>query len=169
LVSSGGEPVELAFFLIFNYHLIDKTCSAKMFLQVDTIMNSIKFNYLSENKAMYEGKIQLTRIWVYEAEHAHKMEENIAAHTKWMQETHYREGDKALRVLNWSSAPEMKDEVETGNITFVLTEVYETMAGVDDHFQQAQNSLSMPHDMSEGLVSLTICDRGNIKHSLWKD
>ena len=118
---------------------------------------------------MYEGKIQLTRIWVYEAEHAYNMEENIAAHTKWMKETHYREGDKALHVLNWSSAPEMKDEVETGNITFVLTEVYETMAGVDDHFQQAQNSLSMPHDMSEGLVSLTICDRGNIKHSLWKD
>jgi len=53
LVSSGGEPVELAFFLTSNFHLIDKTCSAKMFLQVDTIMNSIKFNYLSENKAMY--------------------------------------------------------------------------------------------------------------------
>ena len=82
LVSSGGEPVELAFFLTSNYHLIDKTCSAKIFLQVDTIKNSIKLNYLSENKAMYEGKIQLTRIWVYEAEHAYKMEANIAAHTK---------------------------------------------------------------------------------------
>ncbi len=87
------------------------------------------------------------------------MEENIAAHTKWMQETHHREGDKVLHVLNWSSAPEMKDEVEADNITFVLTEVYETMAGVDHHFQKAQNSLSMPHDMSEGLVLLTICDR----------
>ena len=117
---------------------------------------------------MYEGKIQLTRIWVYKEEYAQKMEENIAAHTKWMQETHYREGDKALHFLNWSSAPEIKDEVETGNVSFVLTEVYETTAGLDDHFQQAQDSLSMPHDMSEGLVSLTICDRGNIKHSLWK-
>ena len=48
-----------------------------MFLQVDTIKNSIKLNYLSENKAMYEGKIQLTRIWVYEADHAHKMYEGI--------------------------------------------------------------------------------------------
>ena len=38
---------------------------------------------------MYEGKTQLTRIWVYKAEYAHKMEENmeenIEAHTKWMQ------------------------------------------------------------------------------------
>ena len=77
-----------------------------MFLQVDTIKNSIKLNYLSENKAMYEGKIQLTRIWVYEAEHAHKMEENIAAHTKWMKETHYREGDKACLLYTSDAADE---------------------------------------------------------------
>ena len=56
---------------------------------------------------MYEGKTQLTRMWVYKAEYAQKMEENIAVHTKWMQETHYREGDKALHFLNWSSAPEI--------------------------------------------------------------
>ena len=101
---------------------------------------------------MYEGKTQLTRMWVYKAEYAQKMEENIAVHTKWMQETHYREGDKALHFLNWSSAPEIKDGEETGNITFVLTEVYETTAGVDDHFQQAQETLSLPHDLSEGIV-----------------
>ena len=72
-------------------------------------------------------------------------------------------------ILNWSSAPEIKDGEETGNITFVLTEVYETTAGVDDHFQQAQETLSLPHDLSEGLVEKIVCDRGLIKHSLWKD
>ena len=118
---------------------------------------------------MYEGKTQLSRMWVYKAEYAQRMEENIAVHTKWMQETHYREGDKALHFLNWSSAPEIKDGEETGNITFVLTEVYETTAGVDDHFQQAQETLSLPHDLSEGLVEKIVCDRGLIKHSLWKD
>ena len=97
------------------------------------------------------------------------MEENIAVHTKWMQETHYREGDKALHFLYWSSAPEIKDGEETGNITFVLTEVYETTAGVDDHFQQAQETLSLPHDLSEGIVEKIVCDRGLINHSLWKD
>jgi len=118
---------------------------------------------------MYAGKTQLTRMWVYKAEYAQRMEENIAVHTKWMQETHHREGDKALHFLNWSSAPEIKDGEETGNITFVLTEVYETTAGVDDHFQQAQETLSLPHDLSEGLVEKIVCDRGLIKHSLWKD
>ena len=39
---------------------------------------------------MYEGKTQLTRMWVYKAEYAQKMEENIAVQTKWMQEAHYR-------------------------------------------------------------------------------
>ena len=51
----------------------------------------------------------------------------------------------------------------------MLTEVYETMAGVDDHFQQAQETLSLPHDLSEGLVEKIVFDRGLIKHSLWKD
>ncbi len=159
----------MAFFLTSNYHLIDKNCLEKLFLQVRNIINSIKFSYLNEIKTMYAGKTQLTRMWVYKAEYAQKMEENIAVHTKWMQETHYREGDKALHFLNWSSAPEIEDGEETGNITFVLTEVYETTAGVDDHFQQAQETLSLPHDLSEGLVEKIVCDRGLIKHSLWKD
>ena len=159
----------MAFFLTSNYHLIDKNCLEKLFLQVRNIINSIKFSYLNEIKTMYAGKTQLTRMWVYKAEYAQKMGENIAVHTKWMQETHYREGDKALHFLNWSSAPEIKDGEETGNITFVLTEVYETTAGVDDHFQQAQETMSLPHDLSEGIVEKIVCDRGIIKHSLWKD
>ena len=55
------------------------------------------------------------------------------AHTKWMAETHYREGDKKLHFLNWSTAQEIKDDKETGITMFVLTEVYETSVGVDDH------------------------------------
>ena len=31
---------------------------------------------------MYEGKTQLTRMWVYKAEYAQKMEEHIAVHNK---------------------------------------------------------------------------------------
>ena len=52
---------------------------------------------------------------------------------------------------------------------FVLTEVYETSVGVDDHAQQAKETLSLPHGTKDGVVSLTICDYGAIKHSLWKD
>ncbi len=45
---------------------------------------------------MYEGKTQLTRSWVYKSEFAKNMDENIAVHTKWMEETHYRSGEKKL-------------------------------------------------------------------------
>ena len=79
----------MAFFLTSNYHLIDKTCSSKMFLQVYTIINSIKFNYLSENKAMYEGKIQLTRIWVYE--------ENML--TKWKKTLQHIQNGCRRRII----------------------------------------------------------------------
>ena len=118
---------------------------------------------------MYEGKTQLTRIWVVKPEFVNNWNEITEAHTKWMAETHYREGDKKLHFLNWSTAPEIKDDKETGNTMFVLTEVYETSVGVDDHSQQAKETLSLPHSTKAGIVSLTICDYGAIKHSLWKD
>ena len=118
---------------------------------------------------MYEGKTQLTRIWVVKPEFVNNWNEITEAHTKWMAETHYKDGNKKLHFLNWSTAPEIKDDKETGNTMFVLTEVYETSVGVDDHAQQAKETLSLPHSTKDGVVSLTICDYGAIKHSLWKD
>ena len=78
-------------------------------------------------------------------------------------------GTKKLHFLNWSTAPEIKDDKKTGNTMFVLTEVYETSVGVDDHAQQAKETLSLPRSTKDEVVSLTICDYGAIKHSLWKD
>jgi hypothetical protein len=51
----------------------------------------------------------------------------------------------------------------------VLTEVYETVAGVDDHFNQAsETSVNfIPNDLAELSLSLTACDRGKIINSLW--
>ena len=72
-------------------------------------------------------------------------------------------------IFNWSTAQEIKDDKETGNTMFVPTEAYETSVGVDDHAQQAKETLSLPHSTKDGVVSLTICDYGAIKHSLWKD
>ena len=43
---------------------------------------------------MYEGKTQLTRIWVVKPEFVNNWNEITEAHTKWMAETHYREGNK---------------------------------------------------------------------------
>lgn len=49
-----------------------------------------------------------------------------------MEETHYREGDQALLQYNVAKSPG-DDE----NVLFVLTGVYETVQGVDDHIEQA--------------------------------
>ena len=37
----------------------------------------------------------------------------------------YKGGDKALLMLNWSIGPEFKDGNKTGNMSLILTEVYE--------------------------------------------
>jgi hypothetical protein len=62
-----------------------------------------------------------------------------------MKATHYRQGPKALLSYDVSKTPELSDPFvldskPTGNIIFVLTEVYETDAGVVDHFEQSAAS-----------------------------
>jgi quinol monooxygenase YgiN len=55
-------------------------------------------------------------------------------HAAWMEKTHYREGEKALLQYNVA-----KSSGDNGNIIVVLTEVYESVAGIDDHIEQAHN------------------------------
>ncbi len=57
-----------------------------------------------------------------------------------MKETHHRSGDKALLSYNVSKAPELSNPMDpnsapTGNTCFILTEIYETQAGVIDHLK----------------------------------
>jgi hypothetical protein len=62
-----------------------------------------------------------------------------------MKATHHRDGDKALLTYNVSRAPELSNPLDqnsapTGNTVFVLSEIYQTAAGVTDHFAQAASS-----------------------------
>ena len=92
-------------------------------------------------------------------------------HTKWMHKTHHKEGEKELLMLNWSIGPEMKDGKETGNLALMLTEIYSNQAGIDDHFEQAQNSDSYYRDniddftkMCESRVTI---QSAQILESMW--
>ena len=63
-----------------------------------------------------------------------------------MESTHHRSGEKALLSYNVSKGPELSNPMDlnsapTGNTYFVLTEIYETEAGVADHFQQDHGEL----------------------------
>jgi hypothetical protein len=67
------------------------------------------------------------------------------SHGSWMEATHYRTGAKALLSYNVSKGQELSNPMDlksapTGNTYFVLTEIYETEAGVADHFQQTTAS-----------------------------
>ena len=95
---------------------------------------------------MYQNKKQLQFIWIFKPELTDVAKRVAEDHVKWMNETHTKEGAKALLVLNWSIGPELKDGVETGNIALILTEIYENQDGIDDHFNQAQNNESYFRD-----------------------
>ncbi len=93
----------------------------------------------------YKGKIQLTLIIVAPPDQVEEGDRLFQTHAPWMEATHHRDGDKALLSYSVSKAPEVSNPMDqnsdpTGNTVYVLSEVYETEAGVADHFQQAEAS-----------------------------
>ena len=93
----------------------------------------------------YHGKIQLTLVFVAPPDQVMEGDRIFRSHAPWMEATHHRSGDKALLSYNVSRAPELSNPMDpnsapTGNTCFILTEIYETQAGVADHFQQAMTS-----------------------------
>jgi hypothetical protein len=93
----------------------------------------------------YKNKVQLTFVIIAPADQVKEGERIFSSHGPWMEKTHHRGGDKALLSYNVSKAPEHANPLDpnsapTGNTCFVLSEVYETAAGVTDHFQQAMST-----------------------------
>ena len=80
----------------------------------------------------YKGKAQFSLTIVAPAELEAEGDRFFKLHAEWMAKTHHRDGNKAL--LKYNVAKSMDSD---GRIIFVLTEVYETVAGIDDHRRQA--------------------------------
>jgi len=92
----------------------------------------------------HKGKIQLTYVIVAPPDQVAEGDRIFQSHAPWMQSTHHRSGEKALLNYNVSKAPELSNPFDssskpTGNTCFILSEVYETEAGVQDHFAQAMS------------------------------
>jgi hypothetical protein len=90
----------------------------------------------------YHGKIRLTYVIVAPSDQVQEGDRIFRSHAPWMKATHHRDGDKALLTYNVSKAPELSNSFDqnsapTGNTVFILSEIYQTDAGVTDHFQQA--------------------------------
>lgn len=88
------------------------------------------------------GKTQITIIWIVPPEHVEEGDRIFESHAGWMASTHPRIGELALIRYNIIKAPELENPLDptsapTGNTMFVLDELYETQAGLDNHWREA--------------------------------
>lgn len=122
----------------------------------------------------HQGKTQLTIVFSAPPELVEEGDRIFRSHAAWMERTHPREGDKALLVYNLVKGSELTNPLDpssqpTGNTTFALTEVYETPAGVEEHWKQGAESWQ---DMGAVIDWASKCNvvalHGSpVIHSLW--
>ena len=94
-------------------------------------------------------KVRLTFTIVTSNQLAAEGDALFKSHALWMKETHQHKGTKALLSYDVSKMAELSDPTDltsrpTGNTVFVLTEVYESVAGVQDHFQRTPSWKDWP-------------------------
>jgi hypothetical protein len=85
------------------------------------------------------GKTRLTFTFVVPAKSVELADKVFACHATWMAKTHHHSGPMALLSYDVSKMSELTDPVDlkskpTGKTIYVLNEVYQTAAGVEDHF-----------------------------------
>jgi hypothetical protein len=90
------------------------------------------------------GKTNIVVMWTVAPEDVAEGDRIFESHVEWMQ-GHAREGDTALLSYRISKGPELSNPVDptsdpTGNTIFVLSELYETPAGVAEHWRLAAES-----------------------------
>ena len=122
----------------------------------------------------HKGKIQLTFVISAPPDQVEEGDRLFRNHVPWMEGTHHHDGDKALLSYTVSKAPELSnpsdpDSEPTGNTIFTLMEIYETEAGVADHFQQAEASWEDFAALGEWLAKCNVTGSAAapIINSLW--
>lgn len=122
----------------------------------------------------YHGKIQFNFVIVAPPDAVEEGKRLFGTHAPYMEATHHRDGDKALLTYNVAVAPQLSNPLDptsapTGNTCFVLSEIYETEAGVADHFEQ---SMARWQDFPALVQWLAKCEVSGVAaapivHSLW--
>jgi hypothetical protein len=123
----------------------------------------------------HRGRVQFTSVVIAPADQVAEGDRLLATHAAWMEGTHHRSGDNALLSYNVAKGPELSDpsnpESEpTGNTCYIVTEVYETEAGVADHFAQADATWKEYPEMGKWLErckQVTMVPVAQIVYSLW--
>jgi hypothetical protein len=122
----------------------------------------------------YHDKTQLTLIIIAPPDQAAEGDRLFKSHGVWMEATHHRSGEKALLSYNVCKGPELSNPMDlnsapTGNMCFVLTEIYESIAGVADHFEQTNESWGDLPAMLKWMekCKVTFPSAASIFNSLW--
>ena len=122
----------------------------------------------------HKGKTQLMLFIVAPPDQAEEGDRLFRSHAPWMEATHHRDGDKALLSYNLSRTPELSNPMDpssapTGNTCFILSEIYETEAGVADHMQQAESSWQEFPEIVKWMEKCTVmgASAAPIINSLW--
>ena len=111
----------------------------------------------------YQGNVQVSYTIIAPAELEVEGDRLFKLHAEWVENTHYREGNKAL--LQYIVA---KSSGDAGKVIFSLTEVYETAAGSEDHSKQFHEAhFSADFYEWSGKCQVIVGWNQVIVHSLW--
>ena len=121
-----------------------------------------------------KGKTQLLITWVASPDKVSEMDRLVESHGSWMAKTLDRDGSNALLSYDIAKGPELENPLDpssksTDNTRYVLSEVYESPAGIENHWRQSQESWSDFGAMVEMLASCgtQTLHGGSIAESLW--
>ena len=119
------------------------------------------------------GKTNIVVMWTVGPDEVAEGDRIFESHVEWMT-GHPREGDTALLSYKISKGAERSNPVDpnselTGNTVFVLSEVYETPAGVAEHWRQAiETWQDLPAFMDwSGRVKVGTLHSGEVVQGLW--
>ncbi len=122
----------------------------------------------------HQGKTQVTFIFTATPNLVAEGDRLFASHASWMAKTHHREGNLALLHYNVVKGPELSNPLDpssasTGNTCFVLDEVYETPAGLEDHWRQGAGNWEDFGAFMEwaGKTKVAVLHGSPVIHSLW--
>ena len=122
----------------------------------------------------HTGKVQLTVIFTVTPDLVEQGDQVFESHATWMAQSHDREGEKALLQYNVVKGPELSNPLDpssdpTGNTCFVLMEVYESEAGVKNHWRQAAENWNDFSTLGAwaSQCKVTTLHGSSVIHSLW--
>lgn len=121
-----------------------------------------------------QGKTNIVAMWTATtSDQVAEGDRIFESHAKWM-EGHSRAGDTALLSYKISKGPELANPLDpdsdpTGSTIFLLNEIYESPAGVAEHWRLAQESWSEFQAFIDWSVECKIATlhSGTVVHALW--